>query len=164
MRNYLCPHEGSKWAQEANHGEVGAPPGEVEVWSYLALWYGRCWISCEVARTAKVTPWRLSEQRSRMPGRSIPAQVRRCGCKWRWKGFVSQRPGIGDHSSAISDLTWAGREGMVGGYSPYGQYCTFSLLATVSLRYLCIWRIKGEETGVLASGRRTGQVCAGRAP
>ena len=53
---------------------------------------------------------------------------------------------------------------MVGGYSPYGQYGTFSLLATVSLRYLCIWRIKGEETGVLASGRRTGQVCAGRAP
>lgn len=71
MRNYLCPHEGSKRAQEANHGEAGAPPGEVEVLSYLALWYGRCWISCKVARMAKVTTWRLSEQRSRMPGRSM---------------------------------------------------------------------------------------------
>ena len=40
----------------------GAAPGEGEVWSYLGLWSGRCWISWKVARRAKVTPWRLPGQ------------------------------------------------------------------------------------------------------
>lgn len=49
---------------------LGAPPGKGEVWSYLGPWSGRCWISCKVAKRAKITPWWLSEQRARMPGGS----------------------------------------------------------------------------------------------
>lgn len=89
---------------EANHGEAGAPPGEVEVWFYDPMVW-QMLDQLQSGQDGKGHTLELSEQRSKMPGRSMTSSGRGCGCLWLWKGFGSQRPGIGDQSAAISDLT-----------------------------------------------------------
>lgn len=69
------------------------------------------------------------------PAGARPSQVKGYGCLWQWKGFVSQRPGIGDQSSAILDMIWISR-GSMSGLQPIKGSTGHSLLDTVLLRYL----------------------------
>lgn len=93
-------------AEEAHYGEAGVFLLERE--RFGSTWYHN------LADDGAVAEWPGGQGGCQDRGPGCPAgpgppQVRECECLWQWKGFVSQRPGIGVQSLAILYMTWASR-------------------------------------------------------
>lgn len=99
----------------------GIPPGEGEECTYLVLPGSMVWQTLEQLQSGReVKGHTLEAARTEVQdARQEHNLLRSGGVDACGSGRdMSQRPGIGDQSSAILDLTWAGRGGMVSGLQP----------------------------------------------